>query len=182
LSARALLRSGTAEEHQRVDALFIRFDLGDIFDYTRFIRGQAAAFLPLEARLDAAGASTVVPDWDDRRRADLLRLDLAELGAPVPAATSVDLSPMSEAERLGAIYVLEGSRLGGKYLLRAVPPAFPRRFLSAQQAPGAWRKLLELIDASLYGDADRSAALAAAREAFALFERAGAVELETSRA
>lgn len=181
MSARALLRSGTAEEHQRVDALFIRFDLGDIFDYTRFIRGQAAAFLPLEARLDAAGASAVVPDWDDRRRAHLLRQDLAALGEPVPA-TPADLSPMSEAERLGAIYVLEGSRLGGRYLLRSLPEAFPRRFLSAQQAPGAWRKLLELIDGRLYGAGDQALALAAAQAAFELFERAGQGELESSRA
>ena len=181
MSARALLRSGTAEEHQRVDALFTRFDLGDIFDYRRFIRGQAAAFLPLEARLDAAGASAIVPDWDERRRSHLIRQDLAALGEPIPVPPA-DLPPMSEAAQLGAIYVLEGSRLGGKYLLRAVPEAFPRRFLSSRQAPGAWRKLLELIDDKLYGSEDQYAALAAARDAFALFERAGAVELETSRA
>lgn len=178
MKARAALRAGTAAEHVRVDALFGAFDLSDPDDYRRFLGAQAAAFLPIEAAIDAAGASPRLGDWRERRRSASLLHDLAALGLAVPAPVTPPRLD-GEAAALGAIYVLEGSRLGGALLRRAVPREFPQAFLNAPQPPGAWRKLLETLDDCLYETASVEAAVGAARRTFQCFEAGGQRVLES---
>lgn len=172
MTARAFLRAGTADAHQRVDRLFASVDLGSAEDYARFLSAQAAAFLPAERALDEAGIDAVVPDWTARRRGLALEADLDALGVPLP-----DPLPMPAlddvAAQLGALYVLEGSRLGGALLRRSIGPGLPRAFLDGPQPPGAWRKLLEKLDEFLYDPKQLQAATEAAREIFAAFEAGG---------
>lgn len=180
MSARAALRARTAEEHARVDALFSRFDLAAEDGYRNFLAAQAGAFLPIEAALDAGGIGEIVPDWHERRRGGALRADLSRLGV----APAEDARPIfeGEPEMLGALYVLEGSRLGGSLLKRSVAPGFPRAFLDAPQPPGAWRKLLALIDVSLSRPDQADRAVTAARMVFGAFESSGTQILELARA
>ena len=178
MKARAALRAGTAAEHERVDSLFSTLDLARADDYRLFLTAQAAAFLPVEDALDAAGAEQFVADWQARRRSHLLREDLQALGAPIPAPEPVP-ALHGTAEILGAVYVLEGSRLGGAMLKRSVSPDMPQSFLSAPQAPGAWRKLLETLDHHLYETASVEAAVGAARRTFQSFEAGGRRFLES---
>ena len=180
MSARAALRAGTAAEHDRVDRLFSRLNLALEEDYRRFLLAQAAALLPIEERLDAGGTAELVPDWGSRRRADLLRADLAALGADEPFL--IPPPPLqSPAAQLGAVYVLEGSRLGGAVLKRGLSETAPRRFLSAPQNKGSWRKLLEILDKCLYRSDRLDAAMIAAKEVFQNFEAGGQLYLETGR-
>lgn len=172
MKARAALRAATAAEHERVDALFSRFDLTGSDGYRRFLLAQAAAFLPLEAALDGAGAAKLVEDWPRRRRSSLLKADLTDLSVPLPELFSTPRFNDS-ASIMGAIYVLEGSRLGGAVLKRELPPAMPRRFLDAHQEPGSWRKLLEIMDSILYAPEQIDAAAGAAKKVFAIFEAGG---------
>lgn len=76
---------------------------------------------------------------------------------------------------LGAIYVLEGSRLGGALLKRSVPPSLPRQFLETRQDAGSWRRLLKLLDESLIRPNDLDAAIVAAKEVFARFAESARV-------
>jgi len=181
VNARQELRNATADHHQRVDSIFGRFNLGDRDQYGRFLLAQACAYLPLEAELDRQGIAAVVPDWPIRRRSALLLADLSELGIDVPAAMCV-ASLEEPAAQLGTIYVLEGSRLGGAFLKRLLPAGTPQGFLAAPQTPGAWAKLLEILDESLYGPVRIGLARDAARAAFLLFEAAGRQYVEADRA
>lgn len=171
LSARTALRDATRDEHERVDRAFGRYDLSEASDYRTFLAAQARAYLPIEAALDQAGATCVVPDWADRRRGGLLVADLAELaaapGAPIAAPALADCGAIA-----GAIYVLEGSRLGGAMLRGAVPEGLPVRFLAAPAHPEAWRSFLLLLDRILTTPARLDAAIHAARAVFDRFERA----------
>ena len=178
MKARAALRGATAEEHKRVDAAFSSFDLGSEAGYRGFLLAQAGGFLPVEAALDEAGADTVLDDWPARRRGALLRADLAALNVTAPEPFSAPVFLSIKAPMLGAIYVLEGSRLGGAVLKKAVPSHFPRRFLEARQAAGSWRKLLQTLDDLLIRPGDLDAAIVAAKEVFARFERAANAHLE----
>lgn len=179
MSARTRLRADTQAEHERVDQLFSRFDLGTADGYAAFLTAQAAAFLPVEAALDEAGASDIVSDWPARRRGALLRDDLRALGRPVPAQGPDDCRLSGSADLLGALYVLEGSRLGGALLKRQVAPDRPRRFLDAPQLPGTWRSLLMLLDKELHRPEELRAAVGAARGVFRRFEAAALAELRT---
>ena len=177
MSARAALRAATAEDHDRVDRLFSRLDLGSDASYRLFLTAQAAAHLPVEHALEAAGVAAMLPDWPGRRRSALLLADLAELGIEPPAP--VPPPPLAgEAEIFGAAYVLEGSRLGGAYLKRSLSPGAPRRFLGAAQEAGAWRKLLAKLDESLYEPARLEESCESARQVFRRFEIAGRLYLE----
>jgi heme oxygenase len=178
MKVRAALRAATADCHKRVDAAFSRFDLGTEDGYRRFLLAQAGGFLPVESALDEAGAETVLSDWPQRRRGVLLRADLAALAVTVPEPFPGLPIVSGKAPMLGAIYVLEGSRLGGAVLKKAVPSHFPRRFLEARQAAGSWRKLLQTLDEFLIRPGDLDAAIVAAKEVFARFERAANAHLE----
>lgn len=170
-SARGALRTATAAYHDRVDALFSRMDLTDRDDYARFLQAQAAAHLPAEAALTRAGAAALVPDWASRCRAALLIADLAELGVAVPD-DAAQIAFADDAAVLGGVYVLEGSRLGGAMLARAVPPAFPRAFLASNQS-GNWRGLLDILQHRLVTPDDHVSAVESASRVFMLFESSG---------
>jgi heme oxygenase len=180
------LRDGTAEAHNRVDAAFADFDLTDRADYARFLAAHADVVWALEAALPG---ERVVEDWDARKRGDLLREDLAFLRFPgesrrpeSQAASSVTLGPgfrrgteeWDEPTIAGTLYVLEGSRLGGKFLARRLPAGFPRAYLDADQRAGNWQQLLTVIDRLLREPAALATALAAALATFAAFERSAA--------
>lgn len=174
--ARLTLRDATSAWHDRVDAAFSAADLTERTGYSRFLLAQAGAHLPVEAALDAAGIEAVIPDWGARRRASLLLSDLAALDLPPPP---IEPTPAFDdvPAMLGGAYVLEGSRLGGTMLRRSVPDAFPTAFLSGGGS-AAWRALISLLDERLRSEEDIDAAITAACEVFALFERSGRRHIE----
>ena len=172
MSARTALRSATAAEHERVDALFGGYDLGSEAGYRRFLRAQAAAFLPMEATIDRSDVRALLPDWGERRRGRLLLQDLAALGENVPAPVEAPELTTSEA-LLGAVYVLEGSRLGGGVLRKALPPHLPHAFIGAPHSSSRWRILLDNLERHLYRNDLVERAVESARAVFARFEAAG---------
>jgi heme oxygenase len=174
------LRDATAAAHEEVDQIFSAFDLGDGTEYRHFLLAQAAAFLPIEAALDSAGADTLIDDWRARRRAALLREDLEALGLAAPDPVPPP-ALHSREEMLGAIYVLEGSRLGGALLSRAVDPKAPMAFLGTKGDSARWRKLLDDLELSLYRNDQIAAAAGAANRVFQCFALAGQRQLECLR-
>lgn len=171
-SARHALRTATAAHHERVDHAFGAFDLTTRAGYTDFLLAQAYAFLPVEAAIDVADPHVFLPDWPARRRSAALLADLQALGRE-PEIEDLGILFRNREEILGAIYVLEGSRLGGRMLARSVPADLPRAFIATNDA-GMWRNLIELLDRLLISDEQRALASDAARRVFALFE-AGAL-------
>ena len=169
MSARAYLRAITRDAHDRVDAGFSAFDLSTVEGYGNFLAAQAAAFLPVEAALDHAGAEELLPDWPQRRRGDALRSDLAHLGRNLPdLVTPPDFSDAASA--WGGLYVLEGSRLGGAVLHKAVGADFPTSFLNPPQEKGLWRQFVAAVERNLYQDVLLERAGAGAIRTFACFE------------
>jgi heme oxygenase len=171
LSARFALRAATRFAHERVDAAFAGHNLADRADYRRFLAAHAAALVPIEEALTLAGARRLVDEWDNHRRAPLLLADLAILGAePVVRLEPAEIR--QEPELAGALYVLEGSRLGGAVLAKRVPSALPATFLSAPQAPGRWTRFAMSLDQLLDTPPKLAAAAAAALAVFRQFELA----------
>ncbi|WP_210346100.1 biliverdin-producing heme oxygenase [Aestuariivirga sp. YIM B02566] len=123
-----------------MDALYSRYDLGTCGSYGEFLQAQYRAVAAAEKALKAFPA---LPTW--RQRADLVATDLRSLGIPLPVPLSIDLLS-SPARAHGLLYVTEGSRLGGRLLLRAVADDLPTRFLEDGHHPGEWRRLLAACD------------------------------------
>lgn len=112
-SALARLRAATGAVHQRLE---LRLDaVEQLADRTRrdaLVHRYAALHLPADEALSSLLHEVDGLDYRARSRTPLL----AHLAGPVehPAFPS----PGSRAEALGMLYVLEGSTLGGRLILR----------------------------------------------------------------
>jgi heme oxygenase len=150
------------------------FDLTILSGYRRFLQASAGALLPLEAALVDAGVAKHFPDWPERTRSAVIAADLDRLGQEAHATVSVP--PLTQSGVIGTMYVLEGSRLGAKFLLKAVADATDPRIgrATAYLSHGAGKRLWQSFLAKLGSDAcwDEDEAIEAARSAFAAFERA----------
>ena len=166
MSLVARLRRETAADHDAVDAGYGRFALDDPTDYRLFLAAHARALPAVEAVLASDGD---LPPW--RGRTALLAEDLAALGAIAPSPLPF---AAGSGERWGALYVIEGSRLGGMLLARRIGSGQPAAYLGAKHLPGEWRALLGAIDAHAAGEAEpwRAAAVEGARRAFGLYRAA----------
>jgi heme oxygenase len=169
MQAHAQLRLATAADHDAVDAAFGAFDLTRREDYVAFLRAHGRAVPAVEQALRDGPLPLTL-----RGREPLLAADLAALGSAMPVPLPLR-APADAAEAFGMAYVIEGSRLGGSMIARALPPTFPNAYLSARHENGEWRRLLGRIEEASGGDpAWIAAATAAARRTFALYAAAAA--------
>lgn len=175
MSLRSALRVQTADCHAAVDTLFGSFNLSRTHDYKAFLRAHARVVPAIEHALENGGIGRLLPDWPERRRAHLLAADIRELDDRLPVLLPQP-ALRSEAAVWGAAYVLEGSKLGGALLAKVVPDYLPNSYLSPQGPKGAMRLFKDRLDAS--NVEDPNAAVAAARDVFKLFLKAGQAELE----
>lgn len=103
----------------------------------------------------------------------MLRADLADLDAPAPSTPAALPLGGDPAAVAGALYVIEGSRLGGRFLARQVGAGLPRRYLDPGQRPPSWPALLDMFERYLYDPATFATATGAALVVFDRFEAAG---------
>ena len=175
----------------------------DAAGYEALLRAQLALFEGWEA--DRAGwLADVVPQagWSYVSRASLLRGDLAvasgarsytsrpveghetPVGASpardAPASAPVGASPSGDSTRdsatcWGELYVIEGSALGGRLIVRRLRELYPDRdhrfYAIGEEAPSAWRRFQHILDTQLHDDASRRAAIDGARRMFARFRQ-----------
>jgi len=173
-SSRHLLRAATADLHAKVDARFSGNFSGGAVGYSGFLAALASALVPLERALEEGGIERILPDWPERRRAALVVADLEALDVAVPP--SADPPPVTgEARQFGVAYVLEGSRLGGKLLLRralADPDQRVRaatRYLSHGADRDLWPSFVKRLESSAAVSRAPDEAVTGARLAFSLF-------------
>ena len=180
-SARWRLKQSTDTAHRRLDAGMVGLDLRKRDDYAAFLSLSAAALVPLEEAIENAASSARPSDWPARRRSGALLDDLQGVGAQAPDPIGVPL--LDGARAVGALYVLEGSRLGGQLLRRDAQASDDEivrsnmRYLS-HGSELSWRAFTEWLDEVLAVGDELSAAVEGATEAFATFERALARQLE----
>ena len=148
-SIRHRLKTATAEQHERVDAAFSSFDLESLAGYSAFLLAHLHAVHPLEVALEDAGIGALVPDWPARQRRQALLADLDALGVAGFVLSEPLVIQPSPGWCLGACYVLEGSRLGGRLLARRVAAANPRaplRYLAHTDTTPSWPGFLEQFE------------------------------------
>jgi len=108
-------------------------------------------YAPLEDRLAASGFGAVAGlDFATHARAPLLRDDLLFLGlsaGQIDDLTACDALPAidSAAAFLGCLYVLDGSRLGGALLARALDSLFPADQIAGRSFFAAHRDRVGLL-------------------------------------
>ena len=147
---RFALRDLTRGDHERLDALVGHF--GDSKSYTRYLEGMAAFRAPVERALLQADTSAILGEWQPGMVSAELAQDLRDLGRENVAAVGDFPLPADRDGLLGVLYVLEGSALGARVLVRrAAALGFTAehgaRHLAAQTArPQAWPQFVALLD------------------------------------
>lgn len=174
------LKAATAQAHQALDEGLGRFDLTEAGSYRRFLEINAAALLPLEDALERSHVSDVFPDWSVRSRRAAINADLAQLGGVVEPLP-VSPGQIDRAGLFGTLYVLEGSRLGGAYLLRAASASQDPQvraatsYLSHGAGQSLWRSFLARLEGEPVTPDDEARMIASAQLAFGLFAEAAAL-------
>ena len=179
---RERLRAATQAAHERLHGHdgFAAAAAGtiapaDYRDLLARLYGFHAAFDAQMTRAPAALADEL--DLPERGRAGLIAADLAGLGAEASRLPLCGDMPAFEGEGacLGALYVVEGSTLGGLVIARALAPAVGenRRFFLGHcgEHGRLWRRFVARLDRLDAEPEEAGAAEAAALEAFAAFER-----------
>lgn len=170
------IREATQMSHSRLDVALAKLDLAIPLYYEGFLRSQAEALFPIEAALESCGVESVIPDWTQRIRTPALERDLATLNItcnPLPAPEFG-----SAAEMLGAVYVLEASRMGARVMLArlAEHPDSDAMNATAYLRHGFgkrfWPSFLTLLETHPAAQNDPAGVVHGAEIAFAMFETA----------
>lgn len=181
------LREATRPEHEATEA---KMPLGGSAFSRELYSEVLLTMLPIvegwERFAEERAPEDLQPLLPARRRSHLLRQDLLTMGrgADLPPADGVPWaevvggdvgSPEFHASFLGALYVMEGSTLGGRFLARHVagvlhlqPGEGTAYFEGHGQATGAlWREVMEKL--SEVPPEAASTVIAAARRSFQAF-------------
>jgi len=176
---RSILKDATASQHAQLDDKLAAFNLQDVHGYCRFLEANAAALLPLEGALVAAGVQDTLVDWERHARTNAMLSDLQKIGG-----AQLKLDPPTLDSRfavLGTLYVLEGSRLGSAYLLKHVRSGADPRILGATAylAHGSgqhlWNDFLDVLESHAATLVNEMDIVLPARRAFELFAKAAAL-------
>lgn len=175
-AARALLRDACATAHGRLDQRLSAIDFNDRDAYADMLSRMSGPVSALEGALSAGIAPALFGNWAGRLRSHALRGDLVALGG---CYRQTRVAPLEdEASAFGALYVLEGSRLGGQVLARMAEASADEevrgatRYFRHGQGAGLWRSYITALEDSPGVRAHPERAKRAAREAFASFEAA----------
>jgi heme oxygenase len=176
LLIRDIVSEATRTSHRRLDLALSWLDLGKPRYYAGFLRGQAEALFPLETALEEQGIVNVMTDWRQRARTPALEHDLAAL--------DVVCDPLSPpvfkgvADMLGAVYVLEASRMGARVMLARLAQHPESNSIGATAylrhgfGQRFWPSFLTLLENHPAAQADTASVVQGAEVAFGMFESA----------
>lgn len=187
VTLRMRLRSETRPAHERLDACFAGLAEGDPQNYGLFLRMNEASHRAIEPILAGSPLHAFRPapasGLHSAAFADLAVLRLRRL-VPIP----FPIASPSLAQSLGIAYVLEGSRLGARQILRKLrngadeeTDRLPVTFLQrAAEGVEEFRTFLDLAETLVATCAERDETVRAADATFDYFldvvRRAGALD------
>ncbi|MDQ3279087.1 MAG: biliverdin-producing heme oxygenase [Bacteroidota bacterium] len=169
----ALVKNETEKIHADVEGLLLPklSAIQTTDDYAAILKMFYGYFKPVEGAIAAHVHPEHLPDIGERRNAALLLHDLCQIGhlADHPSICTTLPHITNTAQAFSALYVLEGSTLGGKYIAKmlAKNPAIPNgatRFFSGygEQTGSKWKRFLKVFNQQ----SDSDAMLASAIETF----------------
>jgi heme oxygenase len=176
------LKEETKTVHQELEKSLIpkMKAIGDRQDYINLLGLFYSYFGGLEKIIDATFNKEVLPDYHDRRKTKSLEEDLNYFEASAPAlATGSDLPEIkNHFQALGALYVIEGSTLGGQHITRMIAQQLDRvthpgfAFFNGykEQTDNMWSKFKACLDSTVINANQQDEVINAAGETFEKFK------------
>ncbi len=144
-------------------------------DYLDLLKCFYAYFSVVERAIAPYITASILPDHRDRRNASYIKADILELGGDLtnlPAASAPAVS--SDIQAMGALYVLEGSIMGGPYIVQMLRKLGINRGFSffsgyGEHAGLMWRTFSEALNSLPKSELDNLRAMDTAVETFRNF-------------
>lgn len=177
------LKHQTEAAHMELEAMVLPWlqSISSNTDYVQLLKGFYGYFKPLEDAVAPYITEAVLPDWEQRRKAYSILQDLAQLpGAysELPLATHLP-SIQSLPQALGAMYVMEGSTLGGKGIAKMLVKNKSVNLKGEQlqfftgygaRTGTMWTTFVNVLNSFSGTDAEVARMVASANQTFSLFK------------
>ena len=116
------IKQATQSAHEAVERLLLPklTGISSLYDYGSILKMFYGFFHPLEEGIQRIITAGDLPDIKSRRTAYFLKEDLAAIGSASDTIPVCDSLPKitNKAEAFGAMYVMEGSSLGGRMIAK----------------------------------------------------------------
>ena len=155
----ALVKDATQQCHAAVEEILLPqlSSLQRREEYAALLHMFYGYYYPLEESIARQLTSRQLPDIAERRKADSILTDLKAIGQPTDNQLFCRNLPtvQSCAQAFGALYVLEGSTLGGTYITKmllqnknlSLPPEAVSFFAGYRGQTGTkWKTFLEVFN------------------------------------
>nr|WP_121272263.1 biliverdin-producing heme oxygenase [Pedobacter schmidteae] len=171
------IKEATKEAHQNLEKKVvvkmkaIRSDA----DYADFLKHFYAYFNEVEQAIAPYINTGLLPDYAERRNSAYLKKDIEELGGStndLPAAQAPEITNTIQA--LGALYVMEGSIMGGPIIVKMLEKFGITKgvsfFSGYGEATGQmWGKFIAVLNAQAKNETEEAQAIATANGTFSQF-------------
>lgn len=171
------IKEATKPAHQQLEAVVVRKlkAIRNAADYADLLKHFYAYFNAVEKAIAPYISAAVLPDHKERRNSGYIKRDIEALGSGVdgaPPATAPDIHNIVEA--LGALYVLEGSVMGGRIIVQMLEKGGIREGISffsgyGEDTGSMWRSFTEVLNKHALTAEDEAQAIAAANATFVKF-------------
>lgn len=171
------IKEATKEAHQNLEkkvVLKMKAIRSDA-DYADFLKHFYAYFNEVEQAIAPYINTGLLPDYAERRNSAYLKKDIEELGGStndLPAAQAPKITNTIQA--LGALYVMEGSIMGGPIIVKMLEKFGITKgvsfFSGYGEATGQmWGKFIAVLNAQAKNETEEVQAIATANDTFSQF-------------
>ena len=173
------LRTATAEAHEGLEQRLFPYleNITAPEEYVRLLKAFYGFVKPVQELIYNQVEENMSADLDERRNADLILADLEEMDSEDAVQLCDKLPDLSTQPRaFGALYVLEGSTLGGKIIANTLaaklPPPHALRFFRGYGSETGimWKRFIaQLENPALQGKSEE--VIAGAADTFDFFDK-----------
>ncbi|RYF26482.1 MAG: heme oxygenase [Flavobacteriales bacterium] len=171
------IKDATKEAHQHLEKQVI-LKLKAIrsnADYADVLKHFYAYFNAVEKAIEPYITTSVLPDYAERRNSSYIKADIEELGGSInelPEAKAPEINNLQQA--LGALYVMEGSIMGGSIIVQMLAKYGVEKGVSFFSGYGAqtgemWAKFTAALNSNAQDEIQENEAIDAANQTFANF-------------
>lgn len=115
------IKESTSQAHAKLEGTVVRQlkAVRSNTDYADVLKAFYAYFNAVEKTIAPYITADILPDYAERRNSSYIKADIIELGGNTDNLPEVETPQVNNAlEALSALYVLEGSIMGGPYIVQ----------------------------------------------------------------
>lgn len=171
------IKEATKTAHQQLEKIVVlrMKAIRSNEDYAEFLKCFYAYFSEVEKAIAPYITAAILPDYAERRHAVYLKNDIEALGFSTDRLPAVTIPVITNTlQALGALYVMEGSIMGGSIIVQMLAKSGITNGVSFFSGYGdatrtMWEKFVTVMNAQATTIAAEAIAIAAADETFTRF-------------